>query len=254
MRYPIGVAVVLLQGVVAAHAQHVSTVSTVPVTSVRYVNGIMPTMDRRLYLHAILEQFEARYSGRGGEFRYDGQAWYGTDYDKLWIKSEGTVSTRGQFGGGDHEALYDRAISRYFDFQTGVRLDIDHGPTRAWGAVGVQGLALYFFELSATAYFSDRGAAGRIEGSYDIFLTNRLILQPQVELNLYSNADRARGVGRGASDIDAGLRLRYEWYRKLAPYIAVTYAGTFGQAADMARRDQQVVHDLNVTFGVRTWF
>ncbi|MDN7353553.1 copper resistance protein B [Acetobacter senegalensis] len=219
-----------------------------------YVNGIQPVMDHNIYMHALLDQFEARFGADGGQFRYDGQAWFGTDYDKLWLKSEGTVGTNGKFGDGDHEALYDRAISRYFDVQTGVRLNIDNGPTRAWGAIGVEGLALYFFNVEATAYFSDRGAAGRLQGSYDILLTNRLILQPQVEMNFYSASDRARGVGTGLSDIDTGLRLRYEWHRKFAPYIGVSYSGTFGQAADMARSRHERVQDLNFTFGIRTWF
>ncbi|ACI51963.1 copper resistance B precursor [Gluconacetobacter diazotrophicus PA1 5] len=221
---------------------------------VAYVNGIPPVMDHMTYMHALLDQFEARYGADGGQFRYDGQAWYGTDYDKLWLKSEGTVGTNGQFGDGDHEALYDRAISRYFDVQTGVRLDIDNGPTRAWGAVGVEGLALYFFNLEATSYFSDRGAAGRLQGSYDLLLTNRLILQPQVEMNVYSTNDRARGAGRGLSDIDTGLRLRYEWHRKFAPYLGVTYHSTFDQAASMARTRGQRVHDLTFVFGIRAWF
>ncbi|WP_243429526.1 copper resistance protein B [Acetobacter sacchari] len=223
-------------------------------TPVHYINGVMPVMDQNRYFHGLLDEFEARYSGRGGEFRYDAQSWYGSDYDKLWLKSEGTVGTSGRFGDGDHEALYDHAISRYFDLQTGVRVDIDSGPTRAWGAVGVQGLALYFFDLEATAYFSDRGAAARLQGSYDILLTNRLILQPQAELNFYSESDRARGVGTGLSDIDAGLRLRYEWRRKFAPYIGVTYSGVFGQAAAMARSANTTVHNVNFTFGIRTWF
>nr|WP_182942023.1 copper resistance protein B [Gluconacetobacter johannae] len=221
---------------------------------VAYVNGMPPVMDHTAYLHALLDEFEGRYGADGGQFRYDGQAWYGTDYDKLWLKSEGTVGTDGRFGDGDHEVLYDRAISRYFDVQTGVRVDIDDGPTRAWGAVGVEGLALYFFNLEATAYFSDRGAAGRVQGSYDLLLTNRLILQPQVELNAYSASDPARGTGSGLSDLDTGLRLRYEWRRKFAPYIGVTYQSTFDQAAGMARAHGARVHDLNFTFGIRTWF
>ncbi len=240
-------------------ARHPASERGVPVSRsvsrpVSYIGGIQPVMDHMLYAHAILDEFEARYNGRGGAFRYDGQGWYGTDYDKLWIKSEGTVGRNGRFGDGDHEILYDRAVSRYFDVQTGVRLDIDNGPVRPWGAVGIQGLALYFFDLEATAYFSDRGAAGRLQGSYDILLTNRLILQPQAELNFYSGADRARGVGRGFSEFDTGLRLRYEWFRKLAPYVGITYSGRAGQAADIARRQNSVVRDVVVTFGLRAWF
>ncbi|MBV1832555.1 copper resistance protein B [Komagataeibacter pomaceti] len=244
----------------SAHAQmapammqgNAMTATSAPVA---YVNGMPPVMDHNSYVHALLDEFEARYSGNGGEFRYDGEGWFGTDYNKLWLKSEGTVGTNGKFGDGDHEALYDRAISRYFDVQTGVRMDIDNGPTRAWGAVGIEGLALYFFNVEATAYFSDRGVAGRLQGSYDLLLTNRLILQPQVELNFYSRSDPARANGAGLSNIDTGLRLRYEWHRKLAPYIGVTYSGTFGQATGLARaRGERDLHDLNFTFGLRTWF
>ncbi|GBQ27945.1 copper resistance protein B [Gluconacetobacter azotocaptans] len=237
-----------------AHSSGMNQGAALQAGPVAYVNGMPPVMDHNAYLHALLDEFEARYGADGGQFRYDGQAWYGTDYDKLWLKSEGTVGTDGRFGDGDHEVLYDRAISRYFDVQTGVRVDIDNGPTRAWGAVGVEGLALYFFNLEATAYFSDRGVAGRVQGSYDLLLTNRLILQPQVELNVYSASDRARGTGSGLSDIDTGLRLRYEWRRKFAPYIGVAYHGTFDQAASMARGQGARVHDLNFTFGIRTWF
>ncbi|MFT8720208.1 copper resistance protein B [Acetobacter sp.] len=226
---------------------------TAAATPVSYVNGIMPVMDQHAYFHALLEQFEARYSGQGGQFRYDGQGWYGTDYNKLWVKSEGTLGVDGRFRDGDHEILYDRAISRYFDVQTGVRLDIDHGPTRAWGAIGVEGLALYFFDVEGTFYFSDRGVAGRLQGSYDILITNRLILQPQAELNFYSNADSAREAGRGLSDVDAGLRLRYEWYRKLAPYIGVTYSNALYNGVQRADRAETGSH-FNFIFGIRGWF
>jgi uncharacterized protein involved in copper resistance len=38
---------------------------------------------------------------------------------------------------GDQEALYDRPIPylRYFDFQAGVRYDLDSDPGRTWGAI-----------------------------------------------------------------------------------------------------------------------
>jgi copper resistance protein B len=259
-----GVGLVLaLTGAMAERGQAQSIPVPMPTSAVApgntpapiaYVDGIQPVMDHMTYTHVLLDQFEARYGANGGQFRYDGQAWFGTDYDRLWLKSEGLVGPGARFGDGDHEALYDRAVSRYFDVQTGVRLDLDSGPTRAWGAIGVEGLALYFFNLEATAYFSDRGAAGRVEGSYDVLLTNRLILQPQVELNAYSANDRARGTGSGLSDIDTGLRLRYEWHRKFAPYLGVTYRSTFDQAASMARARGQRVHDVNFAVGIRTWF
>ena len=217
--------------------------------------GDMPDMDDRVYTHILFEQAEARVGGNGAEFRYDGQGWSGTDIDKVWVKSEGLVTQAGKFEDGQHELLYDRAVSTYFDLQGGVRVDLDNGLTRTWAALGIQGLAVYFFDVEATGYVSDGGRfAARLKTSYDLPLTNRLFLQPEIEANLYSKADPERAVGSGLSDIDAGLRLRYELTRKFAPYVGVTYAGYFGQAQHLARTDGDRVQDVRFTIGVRTWF
>jgi len=219
-----------------------------------YPGGMPPVMDNTVFTHVLLEQFEDRWNGSDHGFRYDGQAWLGTDADKLWIKSEGSVTGHGRFEDGQHEFLYDRALSTYFDLQAGVRLDLDDGPARPWAAFGVQGLLPYFFDIEATAYASDRGVAARLKASYDLLITQRLILQPEAELNFYSAADRRRGTGSGLSDIDAGLRLRYELSRKFAPYVGVAYVGRYGQSADFARRDGDRTGDARFVFGLRAWF
>jgi copper resistance protein B len=136
------------------------------------LSGMQPVMDNGIYAHALLEQAEDRWNGRNQEFRYDGQAWVGTDYNKLWLKSEGTVLNTGRFTDGQHEILYDRPISSYFDVQAGVRIDLDSAVTRTWAAFGVQGLSLYFFDNEATTYMSDQGRfAARLKGSYDLLIT-----------------------------------------------------------------------------------
>ena len=214
-----------------------------------------PVMDNQIFTHALLEQLEGRWNGRNQQFRYDGQLWSGTDLNKLWLKSEGLVTQHGKFTDGQHEMLYDRAITPNLDVQAGVRVDLDSARTRTWAAFGVQGLSLFFFEVEATAYVSDRGRfAARLKLSYDLLLTERLILQPEAEMNFYSKSDAARGTGSGFSDIDAGLRLRYEITRKLAPYIGVSYAGRFFQSANFARREGEAVDDVRFVFGMRTWF
>ncbi len=219
------------------------------------VGGMQPVMDNTVFTHVLLEQAEDRWNGRNQEFRYDGQGWTGTDYNKLWLKSEGTVTNQGRFTDGQHEFLYDRAVSTFFDVQAGVRVDLDSATTRTWGALGVQGLSLYFFDVEATAYASDDGHyAARLKGSYDLLITNRLILQPEAELNFYTRADPGRRTGTGLSDIDAGLRLRYEFSRKLAPYVGITYSGLFGQSASYARREGEDPQRVSFTFGIRSWF
>jgi len=136
-----------------------------------------------------------------------------------------------------------------------LRSDIDSRPTRNWGAFGIQGLAPYFFDLEVTGFVSGEGhLAGKLETSYDLLLTQRLILQPQIEVNIYSKADPARLVGAGFSDIDTGLRLRYELSRAFAPYLGVVYQGKFGQTANFARQAGESAGDVRFVFGVRTWF
>jgi copper resistance protein B len=202
---------------------------------------MMDEMGGQIYAHALLDQFEGRLGAGGGQFRWDGQGWLGGDEDKLWVKSEGFVQGDGKVADGDHEILYDRAISDFFDLQAGLRSDIDSHAARNWAAFGVQGLAPFFFELEATGYVSDDGhLAAKFKASYDLLITQRLILQPEAELNLYSKADPERKTRAGLSDIDAGLRLRYEITRKVAPYLGVTYS------------DQ--VSGATAVIGIRSWF
>jgi len=213
-----------------------------------------PVMDQGIFAHAIFNQLEGRWNGSNTEFRWQGQGWAGTDYDKLWIKSEGTVS-QGAVDDGQQQFLYSRAITTYFDAQGGLRSDIDSRPTRNWAAFGVQGLAPYFFDLEVTGFVSGQGhLAAKLEASHDLLITQRLILQPQIELNVYSKSDPARLVGAGFSDIDTGLRLRYEFSRKFAPYIGVVYQGKFGQTANFARATGERTSDMRFAFGVRLWF
>ncbi len=213
-------------------------------------------MDNKVLVHAHFDEFEGRTNGSDNEFRWDGEAWAGTDMNKLWLKSEGFVNS-GVISDGDQEALYDRPIPRmrYFDAQAGVRADLDSGPKRVWGAVGIEGLAPHFFEFEPTFYFRDGGhLAARIQGSYDLLLTQRLIVQPQLEMNFYSKQDPARGIGTGLSDIDTGIRLRYELSRKFAPYFGFAYDGTFGSTATFARQAKGSVANPRFVFGIRFWY
>jgi copper resistance protein B len=209
--------------------------------------------DDRIYAHALFDELEGRFGTPDIPLRWDGEAWVGTDTNRLWMKSEG-IALDGQVQDGDQELLYDRPISTYFDLQSGVRYDLDSLASRGWAALGVEGLAPYFFELSATLYASDAGHfAAKIQASYDELLTQRLILQPLVELNAYTRPDPARDVGAGLSDLDAGLRLRYEISRKFAPYIGVVYQRTYGPGPRSDPFDTGPGGAWRFAAGIRAW-
>jgi copper resistance protein B len=243
----IPLATALLAFVPDAAAQ-IPAIKEKPVLS---MEPVQPVMDRPILAHVIFNELEGRWNGSNTEFRWEGQGWVGTDYDKLWIKSEGTVAS-GALDDSQQQFLYSRAITTYFDLQGGLRSDLVSRPTRNWAAFGIQGLAPYFFDLELTGFASGEGhLAAKLEASYDLLLTQRLILQPQIEINLYSKADPARLVGAGFSDIDTGLRLRYEISRKFAPYLGVVYEGKFGQTASYAKRAGESTGDFRFVFGVR---
>ena len=202
--------------------------------------------------HLLLEHFEYR-PARDGAFHWDSQAWYGNDAHRLWLKSEGELG-RGRFEHGRHEILYGRPISTYFDVQAGTRLDIDDDPGRGWFALGVQGLAPYFFEVSATAYAGSGGHfAANAEASLDLLLTQRLILQPSAELDLYTKSEPARGIGSGLSSFEGGLRLRYEITRKFAPYMGLNYESKLGKTRSLALGHGEDADDLRLVLGIRAW-
>jgi len=212
-----------------------------------------PVADEHIWAHGILDQFEGRLAGGDTGLRWDGEAWAGPDEWRVTLKSEGEA-TRGRVSDGQTEAFYSKPISTYFDLQVGGRYDLDSGPGRGWGAIGIEGLAPGFFKVAATAYAGGHGFAGKVMASYDQLLTNRLILEPEAEVNLYSQDDPARKIGSGFSDLDAGLRLRYEITRKFAPYVGVAWERKFGRTAELARAAGEPGADVRLTLGVRAWF
>lgn len=201
------------------------------------------------------ETLERRFSRRGDDSTaYDLQAWYGTSYNKAVLKAEGDVA-KGKLEESRTELLWSRAATTYWDTQLGLRLDNGVGPSRQWLAFGVQGLAPYWFELEATAYVGSGGrTALRLNASYELLLTQRLILEPRAEMQFYGKDDPERHIGKGLAEASAGLRLRYEFSRQFAPYIGVERAGSFGRTADLVRADGGRAQQTRWVAGVRFWF
>ena len=130
-----------------------------------------------------------------------------------------------------------------------------HGPAQTWAAVGLQGLAPYWFEVELTGYLSDAGqTAARLEADYELLITNRLILRPRIELNLYGKRNTARGIGAGLADTDVGLRLRYEWRREFAPYLGVSWRNTYAETRRLARTTGERPSQARLVAGVRLWY
>lgn len=203
----------------------------------------------------LIDRFEYRARKGHNGYAWEGEAWYGGDYDRLLIKSQGEGNFGKSLEAGEVQALWRRALDPWFNFQAGLRYDIRPEPDRAHLAIGLYGLAPYFFEVDAAAFLSDRGdLTARVEAEYDQRITNRLILQPRGELNLAAQDVRSIGVGAGLSSIEAGLRLRYEIVPEFAPYIGAEYERRLSNTADFARAAGEDVGGWAFVTGVRVWF
>ncbi|GLO47689.1 copper resistance protein B [Pseudomonas putida] len=202
----------------------------------------------------LLDQLEYQDADEGSTLAWDASGWIGGDINRLWIRSEGE-RTNGVTEDAELQLLYGRSISPWWDVVAGVRQDFKPESPQTWAAFGIQGMALYDFEAEATAFIGENGqTAARLEGDYDILLTNRLILQPTAEANFYGKNDPGRGVGSGLANTEVGLRLRYEIVRQFAPYIGVTWNRSYGKTADFIRDEGGDVDEARFVAGIRLWF
>ncbi|MFN3945770.1 MAG: copper resistance protein B [Allosphingosinicella sp.] len=212
-------------------------------------HGAMPTH------RFILDELEVKL-GRGHVgFGWDAQFWYGGDIDKLWLKTKGEGEFDGALEHAEIQALWSRAIDPWFDVQAGVRQDFGQGARRTHAVLGLHGLAPWWFEVEGMLFLSTNGElTARLEAEYDLRITQRLVLQPSLELDFSLQNIPEIGIGAGLSSAELGARLRYEIEPNLAPYVGIKYERGFGNTARFARSAGREAGGWNLLVGVRTWF
>ncbi len=219
----------------------------------------LPVDDAIPYGKLMVDRLELAAGNNQDAVEYDLQAWYGGDYRRLWIETEGENLAG---GGGEIENLdfqYSRLFRPFWDLQAGLGLRHSYGPgpnhTQGYLVLGLQGLAPYWFEVDTNIRISEAGDAWfDLEAEYDARLTQRLILQPRFETVIAAGEDRDFGMGTGINSVQLGLRLRYEFRREFAPYLGLRWRRLFGNTADLAREEGEPDEDLALLAGVRIWF
>ena len=209
--------------------------------------------DRKFNYFVLFDQLEWQGASDGG-LALENTSWFGGDVNRVWLRLDADTED----GDVDHasaDVMWGRSFSRWWDVVAGVRQDVRPGDPLTWAAVGLQGLAPQWFEVELTGYLGEGGrTAARLEAEYELLLTNRLIAQPLVEIEMFGKDDPERGIGSGLSSIEAGLRVRYEIRRELAPYIGFTWDQKLFGTADLAREAGESAGRTRFTFGLRTWF
>lgn len=211
------------------------------------INVAVAQDDPMLFNHFKAERLEYEGNGKLHLFKWEVQNWVGNDEHKLWLKTEGDYSAdQSIFGRADLQLLYSRNISTFWDFQIGARRAFE--PERTFdGVIGFQGLAPYFIEVDSALFITDNGNfLGRVSLSRDLLLTQRLILQPRLEVNAAARDIQNRGIKAGITEFETGVRLRYELEREFAPYLGFDYV------EEESLREHQ--HSLRFVLGVRVWY
>lgn len=202
---------------------------------------------------ANLAEYQASRDHDG--YRWDAEAWFGGDINRAELRSEGTGTIDQGTENAEVQALYSRAIGPWFNLEAGVRQDITPKPARTYATIGIEGLAPYMAQTEARLFVSTRGEVlARLEGWYDQRVTQRIVLQPRVELNFSAQDAPRRRIGSGLYDAELGLRLRYEITRRFAPYVGVSYEAQTGRTADYTRAAGKDPTSTSFVAGARFWF
>ncbi|MFC4729245.1 copper resistance protein B [Coralloluteibacterium thermophilus] len=210
--------------------------------------------DNPFNVHVRFDRLEWQNTEPDATLAWSAKAWLGRDDGRLWLRSHGARSG-GRTEHAELQALWGRPVSPWWDMVAGVRHRSRPGPSRSAAALGVIGLAPYFFEIEATAFVEEGGhVSAEVEVEYELLFTQDLVLQPSLGLELNGRSDAAQGIGSGLSSAQAGLRLRYEIRREFAPYLGIEWERSFGRTADFARDAGRGHSDARLVAGLRVWF
>jgi copper resistance protein B len=221
-----------------------------------------PIDDTMLHSFALFDLLEYRTNSSGpNSISWDFVGWFGGDFNRLWVKSEGNQDlSAGSRGIGDLQLLYGRTIAPFWDFQIGVRSKLNLGQglannSRSYAVIGLQGLAPGNFDVEPAIYISERGeVSAELTLSADLYLTQRLILQPRFQGEISFQGDDRFRTGEGVTETDLGIRLRYEFRREIAPYIGVSWLRNYGETARLAEQEGESSDKIAFVAGLRLWW
>ena len=209
--------------------------------------------DDMVHAYVLADELEWRAGHGASGLHWDVDGWVGKDRERFWFRAEG-VSDGDRVDEAHAHALYGRAIARWWDVVAGVRQDLRPGGAQAWAAIGVQGFAPYRIDVEVTGYVGAHGRTQlRLDAAHDLRLTRRVVAQTRLEGTIDGKADPAHDAGTGVAVVEAGVRVRYEIRRELAPYIGLTWKHALSDTADLQRAAGDAPAGLQLMVGLRVW-
>lgn len=215
-----------------------------------------PMMGSEPYWMVLVDRLEYGDSDDGDTRLWDARAWYGGDYNKVYLETEGEGPTGQAVDDAEFQVLYDRLVSPFWSLRGGLRHDVrPSAADTTYATFGLQGLAPQWFESDLSAFISEDGDVRlRGEFEYHLLLTQRLVLAPRLEVQASLDEVPELGLASGINRTEAGIRLRYEIRREIAPYVGVRWERIHGDARRFAREEGEPTSSTAFVVGLRAWF
>jgi len=181
----------------------------------------------QVYQQTTLESKWLRNDNGQGALKSKLETRIGTDENKIFIKvhADKAESQQTEY---DAKLLYSRNVADFWDVQAGMRYrnepnrEIDQNQVDA--VLGLHGMAPYFFETDAYVYIGqDRQVSFNLETERDLLLTQKLIIQPYLDINVVLSDDSNYAKKAGLNSAQVGLETRYEINKKVMPFMDVAY-------------------------------
>jgi copper resistance protein B len=203
----------------------------------------------------MIDALEYRAHKGGDGYLVEGMVWTGGDTYRavLAFESEGAFGEKAESLRLD--GYWSHAVNPWFNLQLGARHDLRPDPERTYALVGLQGLLPYWIEAEGQLFVSNKGDVHlSAKASHDIRLTQRLVVEPEVELDFALQDVPELGVGAGFDTLELSARARYELARNFAPYLGVAWERKLGGSADFARLEGEKPSVVSFVIGLRVWF
>ncbi|MGM8899016.1 MULTISPECIES: copper resistance protein B [unclassified Psychrobacter] len=189
------------------------------------------------------------------QINYEFDTWYGTDSNRVTLRSEGSIQTKDDKEIDSLTSLsYWKPLSIFWNGEAGVAYDTENDKSAVMA--GIAGTAPYFIETDARAYlYTDGQVRLDLAAEYEWRLDQHWVVIPEVELTVFSKDDTDNHITKGFNEFGADVRLTYEMLsRQLAPYVGISYETALGDTRDLRRQEDEAVDSSSVTAGVKFWF
>ena len=210
------------------------------------------TWKYRIRIGKLEKQFSSSNDDSYGEWA--GFIAVGKALNTFWLTTKGGTQ-HGETDAAEVRLFYSRTIRPYLGVQLGLKRDLKPEPERDWLGFGLLGVMPYKIGVDVSFFVGESGrTAARLEIAYQYSFTPKLSLTPDLEANFYGEDDPERGIGSGFSDLDLGLRLRYQVISGVSPYAGLTWKANFGKTADIIESRGEDTSDLRLMLGVTLRF